>query len=44
MNLADFMEAETRFRITENANPESYTHPVAHAQRRASILKRIAQG
>ncbi|WP_337995770.1 pyruvate:ferredoxin (flavodoxin) oxidoreductase [Oleispirillum naphthae] len=48
MNLADFMEAETRFRITENANPKAYpelvAQAVAHAQRRADILKRIAQG
>jgi pyruvate-ferredoxin/flavodoxin oxidoreductase len=46
MSLADFMEAETRFRITENANPAAYKDLVAqaviHAQRRADILKKIA--
>ncbi len=46
MSLADFMEAETRFRITENANPAAYKELVAqavtHAERRADILKRIA--
>jgi pyruvate-ferredoxin/flavodoxin oxidoreductase len=46
MGLADFMEAETRFRITENADPTAYKDMVAqavtHAQRRADILKRIA--
>jgi len=47
MDLAGFMEAETRFRITENSNPENYSHLVdaatRHAQRRQEILKRIAE-
>ncbi len=46
MDIGGFMEAETRFRITETADPETYKtmvdHAVLHAQRRADILKRIA--
>ncbi len=46
MDIGGFMEAETRFRITEHADPATYKemvgHAVTHAQRRADILKRIA--
>ncbi|SBV96789.1 putative 2-oxoacid-flavodoxin fused oxidoreductase:conserved protein; 4Fe-4S cluster binding protein [uncultured Alphaproteobacteria bacterium] len=46
MDIGGFMEAETRFRITEHADPAAYKELVAQAvtqaQRRADILKRIA--
>ncbi len=46
MDIGGFMEAETRFRITEHADPAAYKelvgHAVTHAQRRADILRRIA--